>query len=159
MPMIRQVPDLVARFLISIDGGEEFLDREHHDAVGWHYHYLNWRKDRSNVVLCWDTRWTLPAAETPPPTKRRGLFVEEHGEKSNADFSAKPWLWGPTKRETMYNACSPDLQRWPIGAFRCASNKSDVVYPPSAKLTPHHSAVAAKGTHKPNKARRARRKS
>ncbi|WP_373928346.1 hypothetical protein QTN93_13245 [Sphingomonas aerolata] len=139
-PMLRRVPDSIALYLISIDDGEDFLKRENHN-MGWHYHYMNWRKDRSNVILSWDTRWRAPGSHTKP-ARRRGLFVEPHGERG-ADFTARPDLWGPKKRISMYDACSSDLATWPIDEFKCASNDSNLVYPPAATLTPHPVAVAA----------------
>lgn len=140
-PMLRRVPDSIALYLISIDDGEDFLKRENHN-MGWHYHYLNKWKERSNVILSWDTRWEEPDPQTRPPTKRV-LFVEPHGEKKNADFPAKHALWGPKKRLSMYEACEPDLRTWKINEFKCASNDSSVVHPPGRTLTPHPSAVAA----------------
>lgn len=139
-PMLRRVPDSIALYLITIDDGEDFLKRENHN-MGWHYHYINWRKDRSNVILSWDTRWKAPGSQTTPAS-RRGLFVEPHGEKG-ADFTARPDLWGLKKRISMYDACSSDLATWPIDEFKCASNDSNLVYPPGSTLTPHPVAVAA----------------
>jgi hypothetical protein len=141
VPILRRVPDDVALFLLTIDDGEDYLKRETH-GMGWHYHYHNWRKDRSNVILSWDTRWSEPNPQTKPPTQR-ALFVEPHGEKNNADFEAKPWLWGEKKRKSIYEACVPDLSRWPIGEFKCAADKSEVVHPPGRTLTPHPAGIAA----------------
>lgn len=140
-PLVRRLPDRVALFLITLDGADDYLDRESH-GMGKHYHYLDWREQRSNVVLCWDTRWRAPDPQTRPPTLR-GLFVEAHGEKSNADFVARPDLWGARKRASMHEACLPDLAKWPIEEFRCAANKSEIVHPPGSSLTPHPHAVAA----------------
>jgi hypothetical protein len=154
-PILSRVPDRVVFYLITLDGGEDYLKREAHSGVGWHYHYLDWREDRSNVVLCWDTRWEA----SQPQTKlivQRGLFVEPHGEKDNAAFEAKPWLWGPHKRQTMHEACAPDLNTWRIKEFRCASNKSSVVYPPTAVLTPHPSSSLGKSAGKSAAAKRKR---
>lgn len=138
-PVLRRVPDRVALYLITLDGGEDYLDRETH-GMGKHYHYLNWRKERSNVILSWDTRWKEPNPQTKPPTLR-ALFVEPHGEKSNADFVARPDLWGFKKRATMYEACAPDLAKWSIGEFKCAANESEIVHPPGRTLTPHPNAI------------------
>lgn len=139
-PILTRVPELVALYLITIDRGEDYLENESHSGVGWHYHYLDWRKDRSDVVLCWDTRWKAPDPQTNPPD-RRGLFVEKHAEKGKA-FKAKPWKWGPKKRETMHDLCAADLRTRRIEEYRCAANKSELVYPPGATLTPHPSSVA-----------------
>lgn len=141
VPILRRIPDHVALFLIGIEDGEDYLKRETH-GMGWHYHYHNWRKDRSNVILSWDTRWPEPNPQTKPPTQR-ALFVEPHGEKDNADFEAKPWLWGEKKRKSIYEACTPDLVKWPIGEFKCAADKSEVVHPPGRALTPHPEAIVS----------------
>ncbi|BCH19596.1 hypothetical protein [Mesorhizobium sp. L-2-11] len=144
VPLVAQLPQQVVYFLITIEEGSDYLERETH-GMGWHYHYLDWKERRSNVVLSWDTRWTNLVPQTKPP-QTRGLFVEEHGEKTNADFTAKPWLWGLNKRKTMYEACSPDLVTWPIESFKCAANKSEVVYPLTSSLTPHPSSVTGLST-------------
>ncbi len=141
VPILRRVPDDIALFLISIDDGEDYLTREDH-GMGWHYHYQNWRKERSNVILSWDTRWREPAPQTKPPTQR-ALFVEPHGEKNNAAFVAQPRLWSEKKRKSMYDVCLPDLTKWSIDKFRCAANKSLVVHPPGGLLTPHPAAIGA----------------
>lgn len=141
VPILTGVTQRVAHYLITIDEGEDYLENETHSGVGWHYHYLDWRKQRSNVVLCWDTRWTAPNPQTKPPA-RRGLFVEKHAEKGKP-FRAQPWKWGTKKRETMYEVCSADLGGRTIGEYRCASNKADLVYPPGATLTPHPSSLPA----------------
>jgi hypothetical protein len=138
MPILARVPESIACYLITIDEGEDFLKNEMHSGVGWHYHYLDWRKDRSDVVLCWDTRWAAPEPQTVPPA-RRGLFVEKHAE-AGKPFKAKPWRWDPRKRETMYSVCSADLKKRQIKEYRYAANKSNLVYPPGATLTPHPSA-------------------
>lgn len=141
VPIISRVPDQIALYLISIDNGEDYLDRETH-GMGLHYHYLNWRQDRSNVILSWDTRWKAPDPQTTPATLR-ALFVEPHGEKSNAAFVAKPHLWGAQKRASLHAACVPDLSKWPTTEFKCAANKSTIVHPPGRTLTPHPDAVTS----------------
>lgn len=137
VPIVINVPEQVALFLITLPDGDDYLDREHHDAIGWHYHYLDRKKRRSDTILCWDTRWTNPPR--PDPVSRsyrvpsRPLFHETHGE-GHARFTAKPYLWGDAKRESMHNACEPDLTR-SIGEFRCAANKADAVWPRGVILT------------------------
>jgi hypothetical protein len=125
LTVIRSVPGPVVALLRSIGGDRDFLKGERHSGVGWHYHYLDWRKRRSNVILCWDTR--------APGTARRlrPLFHEKHGE-GGKHFSARPDLWGSTKRESIHDACAPDLARWPLEEFRCASNDASPVWPDDA---------------------------
>ncbi len=129
VPIVRHVPESVVAFLLAIPGGRDLLQREHHNQVGWHYHYLDFKRRRSNVVLCWDTRATRVNGEDHP------LFQEPHGE-GHAEFSARPDLWGPTKKVSIHGVCAPDLDRWPLNTFRCASSKAEPVWPLSAKLTP-----------------------
>jgi hypothetical protein len=127
-PVVRRIPETVVAYLLAIPGERDLLEREHHNQVGWHYHYLDFRKRRSNVILCWDTRMI------PGKNNVRPLFQEFHGE-GGARFAARPDLWGPTKKHAMHEACAPDLER-PISEFRCASNKAGPVWPLSATLTP-----------------------
>lgn len=141
IPILDRVSDLAALYLITVEDGEDYLKREAHSGVGWHYHYLDWKQRRSNVILCWDTRWEAPAPQTNPPT-RRGLFVEKHAE-GGKPFIAHPGAWGERKRESMYNACKTDLLSRDIKEYRCAADKSEPVYPRDTVLTLHSSAISA----------------
>ena len=141
IPILDRVSDRVALYLITVEHGEDYLKREAHSGVGWHYHYLDWNERRSNVILCWDTRWETPNPQTNPPA-RRGLFVEKHAE-GGKPFTAHPGAWGERKRKSMYNACETDLLSRDIKEYRCAANKSEVVHPRDAILTPHPSVISA----------------
>lgn len=136
VPLVSRVPEPVVLYLVhKLPGGAESLKREHHKGVGWHYHYLDKRKGRSNVVLCWDTRWE--AAKTEEERKAQGprpIFWEHHGE-GNADFSAQPSLWGDPKRQSMREVCAGDLKR-NISEFRPASDDAEPVWPLLSILTP-----------------------
>jgi hypothetical protein len=132
IPIVSRVPERVALYLITIDRGEDYLKREQHSGVGWHYHYLDWKERRSNVILCWDTRWKAPAI---PSKELRGLFVERHAEVGKT-FIAHPRAWGERKRMSMYTACYKDLQSRKIEEYRCAADKAQPVYPLGASLTP-----------------------
>lgn len=132
LPLVSNVPDIVVHFLITLPGGKDFLDREHHGPVGWHYHYLDMKKRRSDVILCWDTRW--PGAVAPSRPAVRPIFQEKHSE-GTAHFRARPRRWSDDKCESMHQACEPDLRR-PISEFRCAANKARAVWPLDSILTP-----------------------
>jgi hypothetical protein len=93
-PIIRHVPETVVAFLLEIPGGRDLLQREHHNQIGWHYHYLNFKEARSDVVLCWDTRAVRQDRKDHP------LFQETHGK----GFAARPDLWGSTKKKSMHDA-------------------------------------------------------
>lgn len=132
IPIVKQLPEIVVHFLITFPRARDYLDREHHDAIGWHYHYLDRKKRRSDTILCWDTRWT--ESKSPGTNPPRPLFQESHGE-GHAQFAARADYWGETKRKSMHKACAVDLQKWPISEFRCAANKSIAVWPNGTTLT------------------------
>lgn len=129
IPLVRSIPDQVVAFLISASGWDDFLDREHHGHIGWHYHYLDAAKRRSNIVLCWDTR--AAAAPTQPHP-----FFHEHHAEGKAIFSARPERWGHDKRKSFHEACAPDLKSWSLPSFRCASAKASAVWPLGAMVIP-----------------------
>lgn len=131
VPLLESVPVAVVQFIVGLPGGKDFLLREHHGPVGWHYHYLDRSQSRSNVILSWDTKYAK--IEDPHP-----LFVEMHGE-GKAKFKAKPDRWGHEKKRSMHRSCARDLDgRWPLSAFRCASTKATAVWPENAVLMTSH---------------------
>lgn len=147
LPVATRLPERVVAFLLGIPGDDEWLDRENHSNLGYHYHYLNAKRQRSAVAICWDIR---AAPQSPHP-----LFQEKHGE-AHSKFSGRPDLWGDTKRKSIHEACAPDLKRWSLDKFRMASDKAGPVWPLGAVLTPRPtSSVAAAVTGA--KARRRRR--
>lgn len=146
-PVVEDVPEIVVQFLMRLPGGEDYLDRDNH-GVGWHYHYLPDRRTRSDVILSWDTRWVPPDQQALRP-----IFQEKHGE-GRYSFQAKPWLWGDAKKQSMHEMCTPDLLKWAIHTFRCASNKAGAVWPVTATLTPMSVTVASKMVRKKNTGRR-----
>lgn len=126
--MIAEPPSQqVIAFLIAIDG-DDLLKREHHSNFGWHYHYLDWKKRRSDIILCWDGRAILQ------PTQQRALFSEYHSE-NNSDFTAKTHLWGEKKKHSMHAACAPDLTKWPLEEFKFPKKNASAVWPINAALT------------------------
>lgn len=131
-PIVERVPKLVLAFLAKIPGWSDYVKRENHPGVGWHYHYLTDPKTRSDALLAWDTRWQRP---TGGPNALQPLFGEKHGE-GKADVHAKPWLWGDKKKRSMYEVCARDLLKWKIDAFRCASLHADPVWPTTGTVTP-----------------------
>lgn len=115
--------DRVVAFLSKITGSDEWLKRENHDNLGYHYHYLNAKKDRSDVALSWDIR---AHPQTPHP-----LFQEKHAE-SRSKFAGRPDLWGNTKRQSIHEACEKDLKQWTLDKFRMACDKAGPVWPLTA---------------------------
>lgn len=145
-PLLLSVSLKVVCFLMTVERGKDYLLRESGGGIGWHYHYLDWKKRRSDVVVCWDTRWT------DDPNKKslkggRGLFVEPHAVRW-AEFTARRDRWGDEKRAIMYLVCSDDLKTRDISEYRCASNNSEAVYPFTATLTPRPATTSAAGKKK-----------
>ena len=117
--------------LLTINNSKDLLDR--HREQGFHYHYvISKGKRHTTTMICWDTRWILGSLDG---LKVRPLFHELHGMGSKFQ-SAKPEKWGDKKRISIRDACKPDLLKWDIGKFRCASNRSSPVWPRSVTLTP-----------------------
>lgn len=143
LPLVERVPENVALYLrIMLPGGDDGLEREEHGGVKWHFHYIDARHRRSDVILSFDTRWKL----TEPANGfdwMRPLFVEKHAE-GKAKFPAHPPRWKTEKRTSMYEVCSRDLHKG-IEHFRCAKNGADAVWPRDATLTPHPSSLPNKG--------------
>jgi hypothetical protein len=144
VPLVESVPENVALFLrIMLPGGDDGLEREEHGGVKWHFHYIDARHRRSDVILSFDTRWKI--VEPAKGLHRlRPLFVERHAERKSK-FTAHPGRWQTEKRISMYEICSRDLHKG-IEHFRCAKNGSDAVWPCDATLTPHSSSLPNVGT-------------
>ena len=82
LPILTRVPQNVIEFLIRLPGDRDFLEREHHGHIGWHYHYLDAKKRRSNVVLCWDTH--VPFHRQNPTSTSSGKSRRRKGAISSA---------------------------------------------------------------------------
>jgi hypothetical protein len=113
-----------------------------HGGVKWHFHYIDARHRRSDVILSFDTRWNMTTS-AKGPYRLRPLFVERHAE-GKAKFTAHPERWETEKPTSMYEICSRDLHKG-IEHFRCAKNGSDAVWPRDATLTPHPSSCRIPG--------------
>lgn len=144
LPLVKSVPKRVELFLrIMLPGGNDGLEREEHGGVKWHFHYIDAKHRRSDVMLSFDTRWAIATGARGLDTLRP-LFVERHAE-GKAKFTAHPGRWKTEKRISMYAICSRDLHKG-IEHFRCAKNGSEAVWPPSAMLTPHSSSLPKVGS-------------
>nr|WP_323777089.1 hypothetical protein [Amylibacter sp.] len=129
VPVIRKVSLEVFAFL-TISGCKDLLDR--HLQQGIHYHYALADKSHTTTMICWDQRWVSPLKGDQ---QMRPLFHELHAQGAKSK-RARPEIWGDRKRKSIRKACEPDLRKWPINAFRCASNGSSAVWPIGATLTP-----------------------
>jgi hypothetical protein len=99
----------LAFYLLSIPRLKGKLCRENHDHFGYHYHYLDKDKRRSDTVLTFGS--------PPAGTKGVTLFFEKHAI-NKAGFVAKMDLWGNKKRISTYKTCAPDLKKWPLSEFK-----------------------------------------
>lgn len=114
------------RLVMAIPGMDDVLIREQHDVFGWHYHYCDQGKRRSDVLMSFDRKHSenSPRASVKP----LALCWEPHAV-NKARFKAKPWLWGDRKRETIYTACAPDLAIVPALKFKPPSQEAEDVWP------------------------------
>lgn len=125
---IRDVPANVPLTLkvfafLSINGCKDLLDRHLHQGI--HYHYALSDGTHTTTMICFDTRRA--------PISRNGqlvqpLFHELHARGAK-NKKARPERWREEKRESIWDACKPDLARWPIQDFRSASYGASPVWP------------------------------
>ncbi|SMQ85899.1 hypothetical protein SAMN06295905_3194 [Devosia lucknowensis] len=135
---IRTPVTLRAFAFITVDD-DSFLDR--HLFQGIHYHYCLADKRHTTTMVCWDTRWVSPLAKNAPK-EVRPLFHELHAEGAKS-VRARPERWNDEKRQSIRNACAPDLGTYAISDFRCASNDAEPVWPRTARLTPRMPSTSA----------------
>jgi len=114
-----RIPTL-AYAINKIAGTDDLLVREQHDIFGWHYHYCDHQKRRSDVLMSFD-RMRLEPGKAMLMQKFVPLCWELPGV-NKAQFKAKPWNWKDRKRESVYAACIPDL-----------AMKPDLTYKPPSK--------------------------
>jgi hypothetical protein len=108
----------VVFFLINVQGGDA-LDRENHDGMGYHFHYVNTsgrRPLRTDVLLTFD-----PNEVSPPDT----LFWEHHGASS---IHGDPSRWGTRRTRAVYHAARPSLMKPGKATFRPPSNGAMMLY-------------------------------
>lgn len=119
---------------LTIHGDKDLLHRDS-DKFGIHYHYVLANKVRTTTMICWDTRWVSDDPTEPKGLELRPIFHELHGE-GRYTKTARPRGWAHKKRKSVRAACVPDLRKWDIQAFRCASNDAVAVWPINAALSP-----------------------
>lgn len=111
----------------KIAGTDDLLVREQHDIFGWHYHYCDHQKRRSDVLMSFD-RKRLEPGKAMRMQKFVPLCWELHGV-NKAQFKAKPWNWKDRKRESVYAACIPDLAIKPDLTYKPPSKEAQDVWP------------------------------
>ncbi len=116
-------PHLSAGFIAlfkSVPETNRFLVRERHGHWGYHYHYLDMRKRRSDTLLTFDHR----LGDSPQPT----LCWERHAE-NKSEFSAKAEQWGTAKCKSVYDVCLPDTKKWQLTDFKTPGKGALPVWP------------------------------
>ncbi len=110
------------RFLIAIAGDKHALDRENHDGMGYHFHYVKLKKaKRTDVMFTFDRRFNLQNSNgTSEP-----LFWEYHGNGIHAD----PNAFGLQRRRAIYHASMPSLLKPGKATFRLPSTTAQRFYP------------------------------
>lgn len=115
--LLIRFPHVVA-FLIPIAKGEA-LDRENHDGIGYHFHYVSTRARRivrTNVLLTFD-----PGEASPPDT----LYWEYH---SAYPLAADPMRWGSQRTRAVYDAARPSLLKPGKTHFRKPARHATQLY-------------------------------
>lgn len=115
------------RLVHTIPGADDLIIREKHDVFGWHYHYCDNKKRRSDVLMAFDRN---RLCEKPFSAGKHvvPLCWEPHAIK-NAKFKAKPLRWGDRKRASIYEACEPDLSVNPVLTYKPPSKEAQDVWP------------------------------
>jgi hypothetical protein len=122
---IISAPPVFDVLFLKVSGIRETIERDIHDFVGWHYHYCNHKGERSDTMLSFDA---LSEQSDKP------LFWEKHSE-NNAKFQARAAAWKRRKRQSVYEACRPELKR-PAREFRRPEKTAQPVWPTGAILSP-----------------------
>jgi hypothetical protein len=117
--------------VVKLPGMDDLLVRERHDVLGWHYHYCDRQKRRSDTLMSFD-QGRVAKAPFPSNNNITPLCWEAHAVKK-AKFAAKPWRWGDTKRRSIYVACEPDLAIHPPLKFKPPSKEALDVWPAPAR--------------------------
>lgn len=105
--------------LIAIAGEKCEIERENHGSWGYHYHYLDHKGRRSDVIFSF-----LPT-DTNTPAR---LWWERHGE-GKAAFSPDVQAWGASKRTSIHGACERDLRKRKLADYKCPSKEALALWP------------------------------
>lgn len=128
IPLVSDLPRSVSLFLVSVPTTRDYVEREiHNEQWGYHYHYLDAKKRRSDTLLTFD-------AASPPNTQPK-LCWEPHAEAHT--ISARPETWGSKKRESVYSVCFPDTTKWPLSVFKRPAANALPVWPVNPSSVTH----------------------
>lgn len=105
--------------LITIAGEKCGIERENHGSWGYHYHYLDHKRRRSDVIF------SFLSTDTNTPAR---LWWERHGE-GKAAFSPDVPAWGASKRTSIHGACERDLTKRKLADYKRPSKEALVLWP------------------------------
>lgn len=91
------LPETIVLFFLSIPGLRDLLVRERHGHWGYHYHYLDSQRRRSDTLLTFEQQ----LRKLPCGQQAKVLTWERHSEKSH--FSARAASWGEKKERASTN--------------------------------------------------------
>ena len=126
-PAIPPLSFPLLRLVITVPGADDLIIRENHDVFGWHYHYCDHKKRRSDVLMAFDRNRL--SEQSIPSRKRVVPLCWEPRAINKAKFQAKPWRWGDRKKSDIYEACEPDLSVNPALAYKPPSKEAQDVWP------------------------------
>lgn len=119
-PIAQSISAHALLYIIRMSDTKDILLKEIHGVKwGWHYHYCKNNKDRSDTILSFDIQRTQPCPH---------LCWETHAA-NKAKFDARPYMWSQRKRESVYSACSPDLEKHDLNQFKRPGSGSGLVWP------------------------------
>ena len=120
-PLVREADAPVLYFaLIALDkshGGHGLIRENHHR--GYHYHYVDGAKRRSDVLLSFGLQ---------PPDPENPVTWERHGE-GHATFSPNVDRWGRQKRESINRVCCRNAKKLTRAVFFTPSKNADFLLP------------------------------
>jgi len=107
-PIISNIPDRTAYFLQRVDK-KHVVIRENHGGWGYHFHYCNAKKKRSDTILSFREKLNKHGNKV--------VFHEGHAEGKSA-FHARVDLWGRKKKESAYSACLSGVGKFKLTDFK-----------------------------------------
>lgn len=117
------LPVQIVLFFLSIPRIRDLLVRERHGPWGYHYHYLDSNRRRSDTLLTFEQQ----LRKLPGGQQAKVLTWERHSEKSH--FSARAASWGAKKRESVYQSCVGDSAKRSLSDFKTPGKDAEVVWP------------------------------
>ncbi len=118
-PVISNISEITVRFLQSIDKRHVVI-RENHGGWGYHFHYCNAKKKRSDTVLSFRDKLNKHGDKV--------IFHEVHAEGKSA-FHARVDLWGRKKKESAYSACLSGVGRFTLADFKKPGASAETLWP------------------------------